>query len=293
MKQLIKWKAIKIFLFAFLLFAAGITKAQIGIGIANPAASAQLDVTSTNKGLLPPRMTQAQRDAIASPAAGLMIWCSNCGASGEIQVYNGTTWTNMIGGVASAPVTICTVTIGTQVWMKKNLDVSTYRNGDTIPQVTDPQEWAELTTGAWCYYNNDPAMGVVYGKLYNWYAVNDPRGLAPQGWHVPTCEEWISLIDFLGGYESAGGKMKESGLTHWISPNADASNSSGFTALPGGFRGGAVNNFYYLRSAGFWWASTIISPISACGSGLYSDYGSIGLGNPNSWTGQSVRCVRD
>jgi uncharacterized protein (TIGR02145 family) len=101
-----------------------------------------------------------------------------------------------------------TVTIGTQVWTSKNLDVATYRNGDVIPQVQDEKAWAELTTGAWCYYDNDPANGTKYGKLYNWYAVNDARGLAPQGYHIPSDAEWSQLTDYLGGEKAAGTKMK-------------------------------------------------------------------------------------
>ncbi len=100
------------------------------------------------------------------------------------------------------------VTIGNQTWTKSNLNVSRYRNGDPIPQVQDPSQWANLTTGAWCYYNNDPANGLIYGKLYNWYAVNDPRGIAPIDWHVPSDAEWTILTDFLGGINVAGGKMK-------------------------------------------------------------------------------------
>ena len=110
---------------------------------------------------------------------------------------------------------IPTIQICNQIWMQKNLAVDHYRNGDPIPQVTDPTEWASLTTGAWCYYNNDPANGSIYGKLYNWFAVNDPRGLAPTGWHIPTDDrdiptssEWQLLSDCLGGNEIAGGKMK-------------------------------------------------------------------------------------
>lgn len=136
-----------------------------------------------------------------------------------------------------------TVKIGIQLWMKENLNVSHYRNGDPIPEVKNPTEWINLTTGAWCYYINDSAMGPRYGKLYNWYAVNDPRGLAPTDWHVPSHAEWISLTTYLGGEDVAGGKMKEAGTSHWQSPNAGATNSSGFTALPGGYRlsNGAYN----------------------------------------------------
>ena len=126
-----------------------------------------------------------------------------------------------------------TVTIGTQVWTSKNLDVATYRNGDVIPQVQDENAWANLTTGAWCYYNNDASNGTKYGKLYNWYAVNDPRGLAPKGYHIPTDEEWTKLSDYLGGESEAGTKMKST--SGWYN-NGNGTNSSGFSGLPGGSR---------------------------------------------------------
>jgi uncharacterized protein (TIGR02145 family) len=137
---------------------------------------------------------------------------------------------------SNEPEIYASIKIGSQVVMKKNLNVSHYRNGDRIPQVKGPDKWAALTTGAWCWYNNDSANGAVYGKLYNWYAVNDPRGLAPEGWHIPSDAEWTTLTTFLGGEGVAGGKMKERGITHWIYPNTDATNSSGFTGLPGGVR---------------------------------------------------------
>jgi uncharacterized protein (TIGR02145 family) len=258
MKQLIKIiKAIKIVLLALLLHVSGITNAQIGIGIATPAASAQLDVSSTKKGFLPPRMTQAERDAIKSPAAGLMIWCNDCGVTGEIQVYNGIAWTNMVGSSAAA-VLPATVKVGTEEWMTKNLDVVTYRNGDTIPQVKDATEWVNLTTGAWCYYNNDPALGAIFGKLYNWHAVSDPRGLAPAGWHIPYDDynggEWHHLLNNFSSGEDAAIKMKATTL--WNSTGDAATNSSGFTALPGGFRN--VNgSFEGLGSFAEWWGVVV------------------------------------
>ena len=107
------------------------------------------------------------------------------------------------------------VTIGTQTWTSKNLDVSTYRNGEVIPEVQDSAAWANLTTGAWCYYENNPLNGTTYGKLYNWYAVNDPRGLAPKGYHIPTDEEWSILTDYLGGQSVANLKMKST--SGWFS----------------------------------------------------------------------------
>ena len=193
------------------------------------------------------------------------------------------------------------VTIGTQVWTTKNLDVTTYRDGTPIPEVKDAGAWANLTTGAWCYYENSTANGTTYGKLYNWYAVagihdndlNTPnKVLAPTGWHVPTDAEWTTLATCLGGEGVAGGKMKETGTAHWNSPNQDATNSSGFTGLPGGFRNnnGAFDSIGYY---GYWWSS------SESGTALvWSRYLNYGSGNANKLSdrkknGFSVRCLRD
>lgn len=148
-----------------------------------------------------------------------------------------------------------TVTIGAQIWMKENLNVSRYRNGDIIPQVSDPTAWSNLTTGAWCYYDNNTANGTIYGKLYNWYAVNDSRGLAPSGWHIPSDAEWTMLTTYLGGQDVVGAKLKEAGITHWMSPNTGATNSSGFTALPGGVCQ-KYGDFFEIGTSGFWWSST-------------------------------------
>ena len=127
------------------------------------------------------------------------------------------------------------VIINGKQWMKQNLDVSKYKNGDVIPEVTDPAVWTTLTTGAWCYYENDTANGPVYGKLYNWYAVNDIRGLAPAGWHIATDTEWSDLTTFLGGDSVAGRKLKEDSATStWDVTTNFATNQSGFTAVPGG-----------------------------------------------------------
>ena len=129
------------------------------------------------------------------------------------------------------------VNINNQIWLQKNLNVSRYRNGDIIPQVSDLSQWANLTTGAWCYYNNDSSLGNVYGKLYNWYAVNDSRGLSPFDWNVPNVNDLNTLVDDLGGSNIAGGKMKQEGSFYWNNPNIAATNSSKFFALPGGNRG--------------------------------------------------------
>lgn len=195
------------------------------------------------------------------------------------------------------------VKIGTQVWMLKNLDVTTYRNGDPIPQVADPTQWKNRTTGAWCYYENDPTFGAIYGKLYNWYAVNDPRGLAPAGWHVPTDAEWKTLEIYLGMSQSQadsadwrgsdeGGKLKESGTTHWISPNEGASNSNGFTALPGGGRIGG-GNFIGINYHGYWWSRTEYGSSIAFFRSLTYDHADVVRWANDVYHGFSVRCVRD
>ena len=182
------------------------------------------------------------------------------------------------------------VLIGTQYWMEKNLEVTNYRNGDIIPYVSDPTAWAGLTTGAWCYHNNDPESG--YGKLYNWQAVNDPRGLAPTGWHVTTDAEWTTLSTFLGGVSVAGGEMKTPGTNSWITPNTGATNSSGFSGLPGGFRDNG-GTFSGIGSYGYFWSSTVESTIFAWGRAVNYNNGSLTRSNWGKKYGFSVRCLRD
>jgi uncharacterized protein (TIGR02145 family) len=184
------------------------------------------------------------------------------------------------------------VIIGSQIWKSKNLDVITYRNGDTIPQVNDPAEWANLKTGAWCHYNNDASNNSAYGKLYNWYAINDTRGLSPEGWHIPSDAEFTILSDYLGGESVAGGKMKETGYTHWLSPNEGATNSSGFSGLPGGYR--SSNGYYYsIRYYGYWWSSTVYDDTYAWYIYLYYNYTDLSRDYNYKVCGFSVRCVRD
>ena len=200
------------------------------------------------------------------------------------------------------------VIIGTQEWQKENLNVSKYSDGTIIPQVTDPTQWANLTTGAWCYYNNDASNNATYGKLYNWYAaagiydaasLNTPtlrKKLAPTGWHVPTDAEWTTLLTYLGGESVAGGKMKETGTAHWYSPNQNATNSSGFTGLPGGWR---VNSNWFLEDGmrGFWWSlSEYFSGGVHLGGSAFSLYyydGTVDHGGNIEKYGFSVRCLKD
>lgn len=186
------------------------------------------------------------------------------------------------------------VVIGTQRWSTINLDVSTYRDGTPIPEVTDPTAWANLTTGAWCYYNNDPANGAIYGKLYNWYAVNNiiNGGLAPVGQHIPTDAEWTTLTNFLGGYGGAGSKMKETGTTHWASPNTDATNESGFTALGGGYRS-SIGSSVAMGIYNYLWSSSEFDTANAWYRSLNPSNGIVDASNINKKNGFSVRCIID
>ncbi len=216
--------------------------------------------------------------------------------------------TNNSGTVYSLEITFTTValtsvTIGNQVWTTKNLDITTYRDGTPIPQVIDPTAWANLTTGAWCYYNNDSANGATYGKLYNWYAVagiwneasktdvNQRKKLAPTGYHVPSDSEWTILTTYLGGEGIAGGKMKEAGTTHWLSPNLDATNSSGFTGLPGGY---CINGtFGYIGRGGYWWSSLDDTAASAWRRDLHYGNSLAYRTGGGMTTGFSVRLLKD
>lgn len=190
------------------------------------------------------------------------------------------------------------VKIGTQKWMTKNLVVSHYRNGDKIPQVKSNADWAALTTGAWCWYNNDSATGAVYGKLYNWYAVNDPRGLAPTGWHIPTDAEWDTLSLRLGDDSLAGGKLKDTGTIEagtglWVAPNKGATNKSGFTALPSGYRD-QYGNFANIGYFGYWWSSTQTNSFNlAYFRNLYHGDRYFYRYFQYKQIGYSVRCIKD
>ena len=199
-----------------------------------------------------------------------------------------------IDGNTYQSVTNCGLT-----FTKQNLNVSKYTDGTSIPEVTDPTQWENLTTGAWCYYSNTTANGTTYGKLYNWYAVvgiydaasaASPalrKKLAPAGWHVPTDSEWTQLTDCLGGETVAGGKMKSTGTSLWKSPNTAATKKSGFSGLPAGYRL-IYGSFFNIGSFGGWWSSSQ-------GTGRSLNYSSgFAFRNSNFANGGfSVRCLRD
>ena len=289
-----------------LVVSANAFSQNIGVAInsdgAAPNNCAILDVSSTTKAFLPPRMTNAQKVAIATPAAGLMVWCSNCGPSGELQIFNGTTWTNTAGGAASglditdgSGNTYETVTIGTQTWLTKNLYTTKYNDGTDILTVTSSVSWSRLTSGAYCDYSNDPSNTATYGRLYNWHAVNTGK-LCPTGWHVPTDAEWTTLAVYLGGSTGAGGKLKETGTAHWTTPNSGATDEKDFTALPGGFRP-SRSVFSNIGIYGYWWSSTVSSTQY---NSPYAYYLEINYNSDVARTlmddgrdGMSVRCLKD
>jgi len=184
-----------------------------------------------------------------------------------------------------------TIIINGKEWMKENLKVSKYRNGDAIPNGLSNNAWQNATTGAYAIYNNNAANNTTYGKLYNWYAVTDSRNLCPAGWHVPTNSEWTTLEDDLGGSQVAGGKLKEVSSL-WIPPNTGATNESSFSGLPGGYRysGGS---YFDDGSLGFWWSSTENSAANAWSLYLKANNGFSNRNNYFKQNGFSVRCLRD
>ncbi len=273
-----------------------ISATALNIGSNSTTNSAALEINSTTKGFLPPRMLEIEKNNINSPVAGLMIWCTDCGLSGlgELQIFNGTTWNAMTLSIPDYTI------VGSQKWSTKNLDITTYANGDKIYRATSAADFANASAngiGAYIYYDEDSvANAVSYGKLYNWFAVNDSRGLAPAGWHVPSRNEVQLLSNYLGGNAIAGGKMKEQGSKHWIGQNSNVTNISGFTGLPGGYVD-YLGSFVGLGFSGNFWTSTSIVP------GVYSNYYSL-LNNsnnidiPNSPSidigfGLSVRCIKN
>lgn len=189
-----------------------------------------------------------------------------------------------------------TVIIGDQVWMAENLRTTKYQDGTPIPYVSNSDTWANLKTGAYCFFMNNATNGSIYGPLYNFYAVVDNRKLSPAGWHVPTDGEWKILQDFLGGEKVAGGKLKETGTAHWSSPNDQADNSSGFTALPGSWRGSGGAFYYNVGAGAMFWTSTLSE------NPIYPWLYSMGLGidlrrSIDSYfpkdAGCSIRCIKN
>jgi uncharacterized protein (TIGR02145 family) len=173
------------------------------------------------------------------------------------------------------------VTIGSQEWMAANLDVATFRNGDTIPEAKTTEQWlaaGRSESPAWCYYKNDPKNGKKFGKLYNWYAVNDPRGIAPAGWHVPTDGEWQTLITFYGGTGAAFSKLKS---------------ADGLAALAAGARYYKDASFNHMGNITFWWSASKNDKWNAWYHAMHFGDKQVARDNGGMNTGHSVRCVKD
>jgi len=288
-------------------FTFSVNAQSVGINAtgATPNYSAILDVSSTTKGFLPPRMTTAQIEAIEGPADGLTVYNTT---DKKLYVFNATAlvWKEISfgAGTISPPPFVCgqpitdardskvynTVLIGTQCWMAQNLNVGTRINGNQAQTNNSDME-------KYCYDDLDENCA-TYGGLYQWdemmqYSlVEGSQGICPTGLHLPTDAEWATLTTYLGGEIVAGGAMKETGTTHWLAPNTDATNSSGFTCLPGGNRqpDGTLN---YLGSYGLLWSSTESSTSIAWFRYLYSNDASLNRLNYTKDYGFSVRCLRD
>ncbi|TLX72989.1 hypothetical protein E9993_16100 [Labilibacter sediminis] len=185
------------------------------------------------------------------------------------------------------------VTIGSQTWLTENLRTTKYANGDDIPNVINGADWQNASSGAWCYFENIDDFEVPYGKLYNWYTVTDSRNVCPSGWHVPSDAEWQTLITFLGGPDMVGNKLKETGTAHWAPVNDFATNSSGFTALPGGAQSALPGYSYPPNTLGMFWSATAVDMENAYGYYLFDSYQSINKQEYLKQTGLSVRCVKD
>ena len=185
-----------------------------------------------------------------------------------------------------------TVKIGNQVWMAENLRVTHYQNKKPIKEIKNPKDWSTSTEGAYCNYNNDCTNVATYGRLYNYYAVSDPQKLCPEGWHVPSLDEWDELIKFTGSDTHAGGNLKEEGTEHWNIPNFCATDIYKFTGLPGGLRDQLGNYFQYKINSNFW-TSTKLSAYHTMQINQSFNYAQIFITFNSDKTGLSVRCIKD
>jgi len=309
-------KKIKLFLLAIAITASYSLSAQVAVTNDGSSAdgSAMLDVKSTDKGFLPPRMTQVQIEAIVDPANGLMVYnTDDC----KYYVYRecNAIWLEVEfgSGIIGPSFINCgdlltdyhnnraynTVQIYSQCWIAENLSSTKYNDGTDIPIVEDQTTWANLTEPAYCWYeNNQAGYANNYGALYNWYTVNTGK-LCPVGWHVPDQDEWYALRDYLGGWGDAGGKMKSTRTEpdphpRWNSPNEGADNSSGFTGLPGGWRNNeSTGVFWNLGESGEWWSSTDNAQTRPWSFSLHFSSSSLGSHYSYWQSGLSVRCVKD
>jgi uncharacterized protein (TIGR02145 family) len=186
-----------------------------------------------------------------------------------------------------------TIAIGTQVWFAENLKTTKYNDGTAIPNITGSNDWISLTTPAYCWYENNIENRELTGAKYNWFAASSGK-VCPAGWHVPTDAEWTTLTNYLGGQSVAGAKLKETGTTHWAAPNTGATNSSGFTSLPGGQRQEADGSFTGLGIYDIWWSSTPDNTLKSwyrsnswLNTEIFQSAGSLNV------RGFSIRCLKN
>jgi len=276
---------------------------QVGIGTNEPDSSAELDIYSTHRGLLMPRLTTTQIFYIENPSIGLMAFNLD---SLDFWYFDGKRWNGIIdqADTLNPSAWVCgidisfggelytTIRIGTQCWLEENLNIGT-RIENNLEQ-TDNE-----TIEKYCYYNNEDYCS-IYGGLYQWnemmqYSTTPGvKGICPTGWHLPTDAEWTTLTTHLGGESVAGGKMKETGYEHWAAPNTGATNSSGFTALPGGYRNYGAGGFLYLNSKNYYWTSSESSSDNSwlrfmSNDGMYVFRHGVYIKTH----GFSVRCIKD
>jgi uncharacterized protein (TIGR02145 family) len=221
--------------------------------------------------------------------------------TGKLSVTVSNIQSNEVDFILIPTVVYKTVTIGTQIWMKTNMDIDHYQNGDEIPQVTNDNQWANLTTGAWCYYLNGENYDIYFGKMYNWYAINDPRGFAPEGWRIPMDNDWMTLEKFLGmsqaesvntGWRGTieGNKLKQEGTENWSSPN-EGYNGSGFTALGGGYRT-SDGFFNIIKDYGGWWSISDNDFTTSWARTLKYNSSQVERATYSKKCGFSVRCIK-
>ena len=238
---------------------------------------------------------QLGSSAPANPAPGTIKWNGN-----DFVAWNGINWISLTGNATVSEIfdidsnAYRTIRIGDQVWMVDNLRVSKFRGGAMISEITDNGIWSGLNfteSPAWCWHNNDDTKNLPYGKLYNWYATQGDS-LCPSRWSIPTEDDWMTLINYLSDSTTAGGKIKEAGTAHWLNPNFEASNESGFTALPGSNRSD-TGSFGTLGLVGFYWSSQEDAANTAWSWFFFYDQATSNRDIFDKRYGFSVRCIKD
>jgi len=264
-----------------------VTKSETTTGKRGATSTSTTTTSSTTKiSFGKTKATTVQEANAATPAVATTVTAISTAATSVAVVAIPGTVTDIDGNIYHSD------TIGIQIWMVENLKVTKYNDGSPIPLIKDGHAWSMLTTAGYCWYNNDAtALKNNYGALYNWIAVNTGN-LCPTGWHVPSDNEWSILTTYLGGENKGGGKLKESGISHWGTPNDGATNSSGFTALPAGYRQDD-GSFYNIKDDDNWWSITMSDTKSAWGRNVNYNYSYVTRDSYNKKFGFSVRCLKD